>query len=297
MKPPFHIVILGATGQVGTAIRDAIARLQPDWRVTCTTRGTPPPGDEWLQFDPFDNDWAWLGQPDLIVNAIGKIRPTRDMSFERVHIGLTNLMLGNRAKLGHPRLLQISALGADPKHDVPFLTTKGQADAVLLSAPETVIVRPSIVCSPGTMLQRKLRQLVRIGGYAFGKVFVPKGFPETRVQPILAADLGDLVVRLAAQPEISGVVEAVGPEPLAFGELLQMQARTMQKQVKLVPVSREIMEGFVRYFLSVWAPKVINYDQFRLLFRDNVGSYDAFERIVGRQPASTRQFWQPVPFL
>ena len=87
-----------------------------------------------MHFDPFTDDWSLLGRADAIINCIGQIEPTRTSSFYDLHVGFIKLMLNNRNKIGQPRIMQISALGAAPHHQVEFLRTKGIGDELLLQA-------------------------------------------------------------------------------------------------------------------------------------------------------------------
>jgi uncharacterized protein YbjT (DUF2867 family) len=248
-----------------------------------------------LAFDPFSDDWSVLPGPfDVVINCIGAIRENRDMSFDRIHAGLTELILDHRAWLGHPRLVQVSALGAREDHPVAFLRSKGQADALLLTQPDTLVVRPSVVCHPETVLYLRLQKLLEIARLGFGKLLVPKGFGRTRVQPVLPADLSALLAAAVIRGG-EGVVDAVGGEVFSFRELLEIMATSAGRTVRLVEVPREIMEGFVKYFVSVWFPGTLNYDQFQLLFMDNTGEGATAEALLMRPARSTREFWQGTP--
>jgi uncharacterized protein YbjT (DUF2867 family) len=48
------------------------------------------------------------------------------------------------------KLIHFSAIGADPRSDIPYFETKGLGEtAVLKENPESTIVRPSLVFGPG----------------------------------------------------------------------------------------------------------------------------------------------------
>lgn len=294
---PYHrILILGASGKVGCEARKALFLLAPDCKVVCTSRkpwdGPRLPNETWLTFDPFHDAWNGLGHVQVVVNCIGAIQPERGAGFEDIHVGLVELLLENREMLGMPRIVHLSALGARPDHFTDFLATKGRADALLMQQPNCVILRPSIVCTPGTMLSQKLRQLIRLGRFSFGKLLVPTGFPFTQVQPVLGADLGRAIAVAAMRCQVPHMVEVVGPQRIAFGELIEEMAAVAGKQIRLIEVSRDIMETFVRHLVSVWFPELINYDQFRLLFEDNVGELAQTTALLGRPPLETLGFWR-----
>ena len=292
---PQNILLLGASGKIGLEIRKAFAARDTRHSLICCSRGIWKgeifPSETWLQFDPFSNQWLNLCKIDVVINAIGAIAETKEMSFERIHGGVTAAILKHRTELGNPRIVQISALGADAASPLGFLRTKGQADAVLLQEDDTIVLRPSIVCTPDTMLAQKLRKLLTIARFGLGKLLVPNGFPHTRVQPVMGADVGEAAYRAANDPLYIGVIDVVGPEKLSFGDLILRMSAAQGRKVKLIEVSREIMESFVAHFVGVWFPNLINLEQFRLLFQDNVGDAAATERLLGRAPLSTLAFW------
>lgn len=283
-----RIVILGGSGQLGSLFRKQLQVQFPDTEILGTSRKG---GEGLIAFDPFSDPWEKLGTVDVLVNAIGQIREEKGCSFEDIHIGITQRMIANREKLGNPRLVQISALGADAKHSIAFLRTKGQADDLLLAQPNTLVLRPSIVCTPDTMLLRKLRTLLKVSGFTFRKLFCPKGFPETRIQPILGEDLAHLLALLLSDPEKTGIVEAGGPEAVPFREVMAWVAAGHGTEVKWVEMPRDFFEPFVKHVVSPWFPNLLSYDQFRLLFEDNVvGEATAVypEAFVAR---GTKEFW------
>lgn len=292
-----RIVVLGGTGQIGQPLLKELARGPMPVEVVGTSRNEPPSAPDshriqWLRFDPFTDDWSQLGKVDVLVNAIGIIRERGSMTFEKVHLELTRTMLAQRTALGNPRLVQISALGADPNHEVDFLRTKGQADALLLAAPNTAVIRPSIVCTPDTMLAQKIRTLRQMARLMFGKLFVPKGFLNTRIQPILGEDLAQLLATVCPNPQYTDIIEAAGPVAFPFQHLLDLLGESSDRALRPIEMPKEIMDSFVKHFVSVWFPGMINYDQFRLLFTDNVSDQNDFQRIVGHAPRETTAFWQ-----
>lgn len=214
------------------------------------------------------------------------------MTFDKIHLGLTQLILAHRAAMGNPRIVQVSALGADSKAETSFLHSKGLADELLLVEPNVVVLRPSIVCTPDTMLSQKLRSLLKMARFSFGKLLVPTGFPFTQIQPIMGADVGGAVAAASSKPIVPELVELVGPQRIAFGELLETMAAAEGRTVRLLEVSRDIMETFVKHFVAVWFPDLINYEQFKLLFQDNVGEVEQTKALLGCNPADTMGFWK-----
>src|SRR5687768_12716229 len=103
---PMKIMILGASGQIGSVIYGA---LKASNNVVGTSRRQ---SGEFLKFDPFKDDWSALGKCQVLINCIGQIEATSTFKFYKIHVELTQLMLKNRGLIGNPRIIQISALGA-----------------------------------------------------------------------------------------------------------------------------------------------------------------------------------------
>ena len=290
------VLLIGASGKIGLEIRKAFAAHGGSTTIICGSRerwkGQVFPNENWVQFDPLTGNWPAIGNIDVVINAIGAIAESKEMPFERIHGGVTAEILNQRSALGQPRIVQISAIGADSSSSSDFLRTKGQADSLLLDESETVVLRPSIVCTPDTMLSQKLRKLLTIARFGLGKMLVPTGFPHTRVQPVMGADVGEAALRAALNPEMQGIIDVVGPESIRFGELLERMATAQDRKIRLIEVSREIMESFVAHFVGVWFPNLINLEQFKLLFQDNVGDAAATEALLGRKSHSTWPFWE-----
>jgi uncharacterized protein YbjT (DUF2867 family) len=290
------VLLLGASGKIGLEIRKAFHAQALDCHVICCSRkawlGPQFPQETWVTFDPFADDWSFPAPIDVVINAVGAISESNSLPFGQIHLGLTQRILQHRARLGDPRIVQVSALGADVAHETSFLRTKGQADALLLEQDDVCVLRPSIVCTPGTMLSQKLQQLLKMARFSFGKLLVPAGFPATQIQPILGEDVGWAVANAAFSLDCASLVELVGPQRISFGALIAEMAAAQSREVRLLEVSREILETFVKHFVAVWFPELINYDQFKLLFVDNVGDEQQTTTLLGRNPADTLPFWK-----
>src|SRR3990170_6477646 len=201
-----RIVVLGASGQIGSVIYDALKRHH---NVVGTSRKE---SGELIQFDPFQDTWSALGKSDIFINCVGQIEAAPGSSFYKIHLELTKLIVLNRLAIGNPRIIQISALGAAANHKVEFLKTKGMADDYLLQHSNTMVVKTSIVFTHRTMIVQKILMLLKISKYTQGLVFAPKGFLNSKIQPVMPQDLAALVATLCMTQYLPKVVNVVGPE-------------------------------------------------------------------------------------
>ncbi|HYF68474.1 MAG TPA: hypothetical protein VD884_10065 [Ohtaekwangia sp.] len=264
------IVVLGASGQVGSVIYSGLKDIH---EVTGTSRNR---SGKYLQFDPFSDDWSVLGKADVLINCVGQIAATPKSSFDRIHVLLTKQILAHRQNLGNPRIIQISALGASTDHQVEFLRTKGIADELLLQHPNVAVIRPSIICTPRTMLVKKMIMLSELARVFFGFVPIPRGFLTTQIQPIMPDDLIDLVRKLCYSHN-TRIIPAVGPEPISFHEVIQILRECRHEQLKVIEVSKRFTDIVVKNFVGYLLPKIISTQQYQLLFEDNTADVETIE--------------------
>lgn len=278
------VVVLGASGQVGSVIYKT---LREHHEVTGTSRK---PTNEFFQFDPFRDNWSLLGKIDVIINCVGQIDDTK-FSFEEIDLGLARRIVDNRETIGNPRIIQISALGACSGHKVDFLRTKGLSDDYLLERPNTVVVRPSIFCTHRTTIIKKLLILFRISKYTNRVVFVPKGFLENKIQPVMPKDLAALVNVLCSIDDLPKVVNATGPEAISYRQLIEIMFQSRGKSFRVIEFSKIVFDILVKFVVAPLFPKVINAQQYRLLFDNNIADSALFAGLIGSTPVSTIPFF------
>lgn len=279
------ILVLGASGQIGSVLYNS---LKDKHEITGTSRKA---SQNDLQFDPFQDNWSILGKPDVLINCVGQIAATPKSSFHHIHVELTRQILAHRQDIGNPRVVQISALGASDQHPVAFLRTKGIADALLLRHPDTAVVRPSVVCTPRTMIVKKMIMLSNVGRCLFGTLPVPKGFLQTRIQPIMGEDLVDLVRTVCFNRDVK-ILDAVGPEAFTFRDIIHMLTNSRNQKLRTIDIPKRVTDVAVKGLLSRVLPNVISPQQYQLLFYDNIGSVDACKQLLGRMPLSTKPFFE-----
>lgn len=277
------IIVLGATGQIGSIIYNG---LKHRYQVVGTSRNYH---SNLIQFDPFHDDWSTLGKADVMINCVGQIE-ARKNSFYHVHVELTKRIIENRDVIAAKKIMQISALGASAQHNVAFLRTKGIADDLLQKQPGTVVIRPSIVCNPRTMIVKKMLLLSRLGRSLFGVVPVPRGFLKTKIQPVMPKDLLDLVEKICHHTPHQ-IINAVGPEPLAFEEIINIMTKARNQLLRMVAVPKVITDVIVKSVIDPVFPKIINSQQYQLLFEDNTADVKMAEEILGRPMMSTKEFF------
>lgn len=291
-----RIVILGANGQVGREVFRRCCAAFPAAEVIGCVRhkhlhfeGCK--GDKRqhsFAFDPFKDNWNKLGTAGVLINCIGIIRESGDLTFEEAHTGLTRLMLQNRKLLGMPKIIQVSVLGAGKQSQSAFMRTKAAADEELLAHEDTFVVRPSIVCTPGTMMVKKLNMLGRIAKLSFNKLLFPERLLTTAIQPVMGSDVADVIAKIAAGDSIARIINVTGPERIAIKELLSMLNKG---RVSAVPLGEKASQLLLS-LAGILAPRLIDREQLTLLSIDNTASNNLCIQLLQRPMLSTANFWK-----
>ncbi len=280
-----RIIVLGASGQIGTVIYDGLRKHHD---VIGTSRKS---SEKYFQFNPFNDNWSLLGKADVVINCIGQIEASSAMTFHRIHVDLIQHIIDNRALLGNPRILQISALGASSTHPVDFLRTKRIADDLLLQQSNTAVVRPSIVCTHCTMMVKKMIMLSNIAKYTLGILIVPKKLLKTRIQPVMPADLIDIVGAMCTNTEVR-VVNVVGPEAMSLHDILMLLFKIRNQKLQVLAMPRMLIDMVVLNIVARFFPSVINASQYKLLFDDNTADCQIGEQLLQRSLQSTTEFFR-----
>ena len=181
------------------------------------------PGAEWIACD-FNRDRRvadWLPRLegiDAVVNCVGILQTTMRDDAQRIHGDATVALFEACAAARVPRIVHLSAVGAEPDVASAYARSKARADAVLAGLDlDWIIVKPSLVLGRGayggTALMRGLAGLPFI---------LPLPGPATeRFQPIAADDLARGIAELVTARAPAGVtLYAAGPETLSVREVL-----------------------------------------------------------------------------
>ncbi|GGL49848.1 complex I NDUFA9 subunit family protein [Halocalculus aciditolerans] len=148
-----------------------------------------------------------------------------------VHVGGTENVVAACEKHDVDRLVQMSALGADPDGDTAYIASKGRAEEVVAEGdvPWTVI-RPSVVFGEGGEFVSFVKRLTT------PYVTALPGGGKTRFQPIWVEDIaGVLADALDARHE-GGVYELGGPEVLTLADVTRLVYEAEGKSVTVLSV-------------------------------------------------------------
>ncbi len=284
-----RVGIIGASGQIGTLLSKGLAS-QGNVDLLRLSRKQE---EGFLCFDPFEDSWEKLGTLDVLINAAGIIQESKDADFYRIHVDLVRKIIENRSLLGNPRIVHFSALGAEIESPSAFLKSKALGDEIMEKQSNVLLLRPSIVCTPDTLLVQKLILLLDISRYFFNRALLPTEFPDKQIQPVMPFDLLAAVSKACFEPlPKTKVLEVVGQNAYSFRYLMELAARVRNQRLIPIEIPKNLVGVVTKNFISVWFPGLVSYDQFQLLFKDNTGNKEALEAWLGHPVQDTKAFWQ-----
>jgi len=283
-----RVLLTGATGMIGSAL---VERLMRDGHeVVLFVRDAAAAESRWpgarVVPGAFGDsiDWAaHLRGIDVVINAAGVFGTRAGQTLDAVHVKGPVALFRAAVDAGVGRIVQISALGAEPSRPEPHLSTKGRADAELATLPiRSSIVRPSLVFSvdsPSTQWFAALALLPLTP--------LPAGGVQ-QVQPVHVDDLCDAVVRVAVMPQPPSSVDAVGPHALTLRDYLSTLKRGLGGCGGLISVPAGLLAVASRLFgrFSSWlSPASLS-----MLTAGSAAPSDGIARVLGHAPRDAASF-------
>jgi uncharacterized protein YbjT (DUF2867 family) len=284
------VLVLGASGFIGRNVRYALKEAGFD--VVRGVRSRPDAYDRDsipvdYRRDHHIEDWLpRLRGIDAVVNAVGRLRESRDLSFEAVHVRAPTALFEACVQAGVAKIVQISALGADRAATSRYHLTKQRADDVLSALPiRWSIVQPSLVFGEGGTSAALFTMLA-----ALPLIPVP-GNGDQRVQPIHVDDLSAAVVKLLQTDAYDGMrIAAVGPRALTLSEfLVALRSAMGLGNGPLLRVSMRLVRAAAT--LGDRVPGLLlDRETLGMLVRGNTAPADGISSVLGRPPRGVECF-------
>ncbi len=282
------VVLIGGSGFIGRYAAQAFAR--EGWRVRVATRRPNQAIDVRTygavgQVEPVQaniRDDASIARvvagADVVVNLVGILAPLGKQSFKAVQEDGADRVARMAKQAGVPRLIQVSAIGADAESRAVYAQTKAAGEAAARAQyPDAIVLRPSIVFGPEDQFFNRFAGMARLSP------FLPVVGPNTRFQPVYVGDVASAILAAAIREDALGkTFELGGPRIYSFAELMRLMLKVIRRRRLLLPLPFFIahIQGFV-FDLIPWVTfglignGVLTRDQVRLLAKDNVAAEDA----------------------
>lgn len=207
----------------------------------------------------------------VVVNLIGILHEPRRGEFDRVHVELVRKLVAACGAAGVSRLLQMSALNADPKGPSRYLRSKGEAEAlVATSGLAWTIFRPSVIFGREDSFLNLFASLERLAP------FIPLACAKAKFQPVFVGDVARAFEAVidddtALQQHFS----LCGPRVYTLRELVAYVGELTGYKRPIVPLGRGLSQLQAR--VLEWLPGP-------LMSRDNLASMEKDSVCDGSMP-------------
>jgi len=289
------ITVFGGSGFIGRHLVRRLAQQQDRVRVAvrqpASAQFLKPMGDVG-QVTPVQANLrddrsvaAAVQGADAVVNLVGILYSRGRQSFAAVHHEGA-LRVANAARAaGVKRLVQMSALGADPQSPAEYARTKAMGEqAVAAAFPGATIVRPSVVFGPEDGFFNRFAQMAM-----FSPILPVVGRPPhgPSFQPVYVGDVAQAIAAMLDDPGTAGkTFELGGPRTYTLEEVQQrvLEWTGRRRLVAWIPPFVVNLQAAVLECLPV---PPLTRDQVRLLQVDNV--------LSGRRPGLAELGIAPTP--
>ncbi len=245
--------------------------------------------------DPATIDRAVDGA-DAVINLVGILWERPHLRFERIHVRAAAEIAWACAAAQVGRLVQISAIGADPASDSAYARSKGEGELALRAGfARATILRPSVVFGPEDDFFNRFGALVRLvpvlpvffEGLPKVDLFATFPWPSvdfkaglSRMQPVYVGDVAEAICRVLDEPATAGrTYELGGPTIYTMAELMTYVLEQAGRSGWLVPVHYRLahLMGFAFEqavkplgFIGKYPAPLLTRDQVKLLRLDNI---------------------------
>ena len=101
-----------------------------------------------------------------------------------------------------------------------------------------------------------------------------------------------IVRELCQTEQPQGIINVTGPEKLSYKNLIDLLFNEKLKKYKIVEAPKMVFDVMVKYTINPLFPNLINSQQYKLLFTDNIADHSIAEKYLGKPLTSTGDFWK-----
>jgi NADH dehydrogenase len=220
-----------------------------------------------------------------VIHLVGIIRefPSREITFERLHVEATRNVLAAASAQGVRRYLHMSSNGTGPAATIGYHRTKWLAEeAVRGSDLDWTIFRPSLIFGKSGEFVTMLADLIR------KMPVVPViGDGQYRMQPVAVEQVAESFVRALTMPQtVRQTYQLGGGASYSYDEILDLTGKaTGREHVAKAHQPLFMIKPMIR--LMEHSPRFpITKDQVEMLLQGNVCDTTEWARTFGLKPVS-----------
>jgi NADH dehydrogenase len=193
------------------------------------------------------------------VHLAGILIESRATRYREANLETTRAAIEASRAAGVPKLVFVSAIGADPRASNGYWRSKGEAEALVRESglSYTILRCPLVLACDSAGVRALVREVD-------GKIVPLPGGGANLEQPLDARDLADGVLNAALSPACArdAVLDVVGPESLPMRELVLRGARIRKTYPVIVPVPAPLLRAVLglrtRLLGPGFSPEVID---------------------------------------
>ncbi|MEK6350898.1 MAG: complex I NDUFA9 subunit family protein [Burkholderia sp.] len=227
------VALVGGTGFIGARLVAALLRDGCTVRIAARrrehARHLAMQAVEITEVGGFDTPSLarFAAGADVVVNLVGTLHGGHGhpygAGFRAAHVALPAALAAACVDAGVPRLVHVSALGADSAGPSMYLRSKGDGEAALRAAADAsggalavTLLRPSVVFGPGDAFLTTFARLQRLFPV------LPLAMPDAQFQPVYVGDVAQALRMACSLREARGATyELGGPRVYTLEQLVR----------------------------------------------------------------------------
>lgn len=187
-----------------------------------------------IAYDNAESLAAAMIDADCVIHLAGILIETKHSNYASANVAATAAVVEAAQKSGVKHVIFISVVGASVDSSNAYFRSKGSAEQIIKeSGIPASILRTPILLGPGAAGANAI-----VGMASSGRTKVLGG-GEYYMRPLDIDDLSTAIIRLCHNPPVGQVThELVGPESMAYKDIIKKTAKLMGKTVEVgkVPI-------------------------------------------------------------
>ena len=259
------IAVMGASGQVGTALRLRLAELPNEVRIV---------GRD-------DDAGDAVRDAVVVIHLAGTLRPARQTTYERANLGTVRRTVGALAGSSVERVIFLSYVGADPRAENAYLRAKGEAEVLLFRCGrDCVVFRCTHIFGPPDDPGPTVAGLTAGPGHSLWVI----GDGSQRVAPVYRDDVVDAIVAALDPRTYHGRFDLPGPEVLTMDAFARIVNAGGTRLRHLSPRMARALSHAVRGM----PPELVD-----VMLSDSVGEQRRIDRAFGLERRGVSDVYRP----